>query len=284
VRMVSTAYFETLGATIVRGRAFTDRDTASTIPVALVSQLFVDQYLRGVDPLRQRIELSLPGRGAPNTGPPAAQQIVGVFRTINNSEQLGDVSGPEIVLPFWQHPSLDASVAVRTAGNPATIRADAAAAVRTIDPNLPLVDVRTMTEIVRERLTSDRLNVALYGGLAAVALLLAALGVYGVMAFSVAQRTPEIGMRMALGAGQEHVRRLILREGAMLSAGGLLVGMAGAHALGRAMQSTLFGTGAMNMPVLLVVSAVLVTSSLLACYLPARRASAVDPMIALRQE
>jgi putative ABC transport system permease protein len=117
-----------------------------------------------------------------------------------------------------------------------------------------------------------------------VALLLAALGVYGVMAFSVAQRTPEIGIRMTLGAGRGHVRLQILREGAALSAGGLMLGVAGAYALGRAMQSTLFGTGAMNAPVLLAVSAVLLTSALLACYVPARRASAVDPMIALRQE
>jgi putative ABC transport system permease protein len=141
-----------------------------------------------------------------------------------------------------------------------------------------------MTDIVRERLASDRLNVALYGGLAAVALLLAALGVYGVMAFSVAQRTPEIGMRMALGAGQGHVRRQILLEGATLSAGGVMLGVAGAYALGRAMQSTLFGTGPMNVPVLLAVSVVLLASALLACYVPARRASSVDPIIALRQE
>jgi putative ABC transport system permease protein len=118
-----------------------------------------------------------------------------------------------------------------------------------------------------------------------VALLLAALGVYGVMSFSIAQRTPEIGMRMALGAGQGQVRRQILREGATLSAGGLMLGVGGAYALGRAMQSTLFvGTGAMNVPVLLTVSAVLLASALLACYVPARRASAVDPIIALRQE
>jgi putative ABC transport system permease protein len=104
------------------------------------------------------------------------------------------------------------------------------------------------------------------------------------MAFSVAQRTPEIGMRMALGAGQGHVRRLILREGAVISVGGLMLGVAGACALGRAMQSTLFGTGAMDVPVLVAVSAVLLVSALLACYLPARRASAVDPIVALRQD
>ncbi len=104
------------------------------------------------------------------------------------------------------------------------------------------------------------------------------------MAFSIAQRTPEIGIRMALGAGQGHVRRQILREGATLSAGGLMLGVAGAYALGRTMQSTLLGTGAMNVPVLLAVGAVLLASALLACYVPARRASVVDPIVALRHE
>jgi putative ABC transport system permease protein len=284
VRIVTPGFFETFGGAIVRGRGFTDNDKSGGVRVALVSQQFADQYLRDVDPLRQRIELNELGAGRPMRGPIVEWQVVGVFRTINNSQELGDVSRPEVILPFWQSPLLDAGVAVRTAGNPDAVRKDVGAAVRSIDPDLPLVSVRTMTEIVRERFASDRRNVALYGGLAAVALLLAALGVYGVMAFSIAQRTPEIGIRMALGAGQGHVRRQVLREGATLSAGGLMLGVAGAYALGRAMQSTLFGTGAMNVPVLLAVSAVLLASALLACYVPARRASAVDPMIALRQE
>jgi putative ABC transport system permease protein len=156
--------------------------------------------------------------------------------------------------------------------------------VRSIDPDLPLVNVRTITDILRGRLASDRRNVALYGGLAVVALLLAALGVYGVMAFSVTQRTPEIGLRIALGAVQAEVRNRILGEGLTLAVGGLALGAVGAYALGRAMQSTLFGIGAINLPVLLAVGTVLLATALLACYLPARRASAVDPMIALRQE
>jgi putative ABC transport system permease protein len=284
VRMVSPDFFHTFGATIVHGRGFTDGDKAGGLRVALVSQQFADQYLHDVDPLRQRIEMFelSPGRRKP--GPLVEWQVVGIFHTINNSQQLGDVSRPEIVLPFSQSPWLDAAVAVRTAGNPDALRKDVAAAVHTIDPDLPLVNVRTMTEIVRERLASDRLNVALYGGLAAVALLLAALGVYGVMAFGVARRTPEIGLRMALGASQRLVRRQILREGLTLAAGGLAVGVVGAYTLGRAMQSTLFGTGSINVPVLLAVGAVLLASALVACYVPARRASAVDPMIALRQE
>ena len=114
--------------------------------------------------------------------------------------------------------------------------------------------------------------------------LLASLGIYGVMAFTVAQRTPEIGLRMALGAGQSQVRLQILREGLTLAAGGLALGLLGAYALGRAMQSTLYGTGALSLPVLLVVSLVRLGAALIACYVPARRASAVDPMTALRQE
>ena len=284
LRIATPGFFETFGGAIVRGRGFTDDDKSGGVPVALVSQQFADQHLRDVDPLRQRIELIEPGGGRPMRGPIAEWQIVGVFRTINNSQELGDVSRPEVILPFWQNPLLDAGIAVRTAGDPEALRKSVGAAVRSIDPNLPLVNVRTMTEIVRERLAPDRRNVALYGGLAAVALLLAALGVYGVMAFSIAQRMPEIAIRMALGAGQGQVRRQVLREGATLSAGGLVLGVAGAYALGRAMQSTLFGTGAMNLPVLLAVSAVLLASALLACYVPARRASTVDPMIALRLE
>jgi putative ABC transport system permease protein len=283
VRIVTPAFFDTFGGSIVRGRGFTDDDKSGGVRVAMVSQQFADQYLRGVDPLRQRIELNEFGAGRPMRSPVVEWQVVGVFRTINNTQQIGDVSRPEVILPFWQSPLLDAGVAVRTAGNPEAVRKNVAAAVRSIDPDLPLVNVRTMTEIVRERFASDRRNIALYGGLAAVALLLAALGVYGVMAFSVAQRTPEIGLRIALGAEQGDVRGGILREGLTLAACGLALGAVGAYALGRAMQSTLFGIGTINVPVLLGVSAVLLASALLACYVPARRASAVDPVIALRQ-
>jgi putative ABC transport system permease protein len=284
VRMVTPAFFETFGATIVRGRAFTEHDTSGGVRVAVVSQQFANQYLHGVDPLRRRIDLNelVPGRRKP--GPLVEWQIVGVFRTITNSELLGAVSRPEIILPLWQSPWPDAAVAVRTTGNPGGVRRAVGEAVRSLDPALPLVNVRTMTDIVRERFASDRRQVALYGGLASVALLLAALGVYGVMTFSVAQRTPEIGLRIALGAAQQTVLRQILREGLMLAVGGLALGVVGAYALGRAMQSTLFGIGAINVPVSLSVGAVLLTSALLACYVPARRASRVDPMIALRRE
>jgi putative ABC transport system permease protein len=175
-------------------------------------------------------------------------------------------------------------VAVRAAINPETLRKGLAAAVQVLDPQLPMADVRTMDQFVGERLAPDRLNIALYGGLAALALVLATLGIYGVMTYTIAQRTREIGLRMALGAPQAEVRLEVLREGLTLAALGLLLGLSGAYTLGRAMQSTLHGTGAINLPVLLVVGAVLLGAALVACYVPARRASAVDPMSALRQE
>jgi putative ABC transport system permease protein len=140
-----------------------------------------------------------------------------------------------------------------------------------------------MEQIVGRRLAPDRFNIMLYGGLAALALLLATIGIYGVMAFTVMQRTAEIGLRMALGAGHNQVRLQILREGATLATVGLILGLMGAYVLGRTMQSMLFGTGALNLPVILATGLVLLGTALAACYVPARRASAVDPLIALRQ-
>jgi putative ABC transport system permease protein len=224
------------------------------------------------------------GPGSAVPGSPVEWRIVGVFHDVSNLEQFGDPGAPQIYLPFAQSPWPQAMVAVRAATSPGELRPSLAAAVQSVAPDLPLMEVQTMDQIVGARLAPDRLNVALYGGLAALALALAALGIYGVMAYTVAQRTPEIGLRVALGARPAQVRLQILREGLTLAAVGLVFGLAGAYALGRAMQSMLYGTDALSLPVLLVVSLVLLGAALIACYAPARRASAVDPMIVLRQE
>jgi putative ABC transport system permease protein len=289
--LVTPEYFETFGMHLVRGRPLTADDGPSAQRVAVVDERFVKRFLEGRDPLGQRVVMNPSVSGATTIGPgavvpgsPVEWRIVGVLHNISNLEQLGDPGAPQIYLPFAQSPWPQAMVAVRAAASPETLRPSLAAAVQAVAPDLPLMEVRTMNQIVAERLAPDRLNVALYGGLAALALALAALGIYGVMAYAVAQRTPEIGLRVALGARPTQVRLQIIREGLTLAAFGLVLGLAGAYTLGRAMQSTLYGTDALSLPVLFVVGLVLLGAALVACYAPARRASAVDPMIVLRQE
>ncbi|MPY86783.1 MAG: FtsX-like permease family protein [Luteitalea sp.] len=289
VQMVTPEYFETFGIRLVRGRALTAGDGLSTERVAVVNERFVERFLEGRDPLGQRVAMDELVPGTPGfvpdvLGPPVEWHIVGVFRDVSNVARFGDPEAPQIYVPFAQSPWPQAMAAVRSAIDPEALRQSVAAVVHAVDPELPLTEAQTMDEIVRASFAPDRLNIALYGGLAALALALAALGIYGVMAFTVAQRTSEIGLRMALGAGQRHVRLQVLREGLTLAAGGLALGLVGAYALGRAMQSTLYGTSAFSVPVLLAVGTLLVVAAVLACYVPARRASAVDPMIALRQE
>jgi putative ABC transport system permease protein len=282
--MITPEYLDTFGIRLVRGRALTGHDDAGGPRVALVNERFAERFLKGRDPLRERVLIDEPIPGANRVGPAVEWQIVGVYRNVSNGLQIGDPDRPEIWVPFWQCPWPQASMAVRTTLDPEGLRESVAAVVHAMDPELPLADAKTMDAIIGEWLAPDRFNIALYGGLAAVALLLAVLGLYGVMAFIVAQRTPEIGLRMALGAEQAQVRRQVLREGLMLATSGLLLGFAGAYVVGRLMQHALYGTSALDVRVLLPVGAVLLLSALVACYVPARRASRIDPIIALRQE
>jgi putative ABC transport system permease protein len=291
VQMITPEYFDTFGIRLVQGRRLSAQDRVDTQRVAVVSERFAKRFLEGRDPLTQSVAMNqfVPRTASLSFGPgtPGSTvewQIVGVFHDISNLEHFGDPTAPQIFVPFAQSPWPQPMIAVRATADPEALQKALAAEVRASDPDLPMTEVRTMGRIVEERLGSDRLNILLYGGLASLALILAALGIYGVMSYTIAQRTPEIGLRMALGAGQAEVRLQILREGLKLAASGLILGLAGAYALGRAMQSMLYGTGALNLPVLAAVGLVLFAAALVACYLPARRASAVDPMIALRQE
>ena len=153
-----------------------------------------------------------------------------------------------------------------------------------MDPDLALADVRTFEDVVEESFVGDRFVTMLYGTFATVALVLAAVGIYGVMAFSVAQRTHEIGLRMALGANRGEVVGLVLKEGIFLAVVGSAIGLIGACFVGRAMQSVLFGVGTVDVVAFAVVSVTLLFSAMVACYVPAQRASKVDPMVALRYE
>jgi putative ABC transport system permease protein len=276
VQMVTPEYFETFGIRMLQGRALNDRDGMSAQRVAVVNERFVRLFLNGQDPVGQRVAMD-------ESGSRVEWHIVGVFRDVSNVEQFGEPKAPQMYVPFAQSPRPQATVAVRTTTRPELLRSSLAAAVHAVDPQLPLVSIQTMEQIVGGRLAPDRFNIMLYGGLAALALLLATIGIYGVMAFTVMQRTAEIGLRMALGAGHNQVRLQILREGATLATVGLILGLMGAYVLGRTMQSMFFGTGALNLPVILATGLVLLGTALAACYVPARRASAVDPLIALRQ-
>lgn len=277
---VTPGYFETFGIRVTQGRHFTEQDADGGARVAMVNETFANQHLSAVDPLTQRILINQTAAG----GPEVEWQIVGVFRNTRGGEALRGEDVSQVYLPFWQSPARRASVAVRTADDPERITRSLATAVHSVDPDLPLAGIKTMEQIVSETLSFDRFGVVLYGSFAALALLLASIGIYGVMAFAVAQRRHEFGIRMALGAGGGQILRLVLREGASLALFGLCLGLGGAYLVGRAMQSTLYGVSALDVRAFGGVAVMLLAAALLACYVPARRASRVDPMVALRDE
>jgi putative ABC transport system permease protein len=281
--MVSPDYYRTFGIQMVQGRAFTDEDRAGTPPVAIVNQAFVTKYLPDTDPLTERVAIARFTPGLTELGPPVEWQIVGVYRNVRNGGPRND-EFPEIDVPFRQSPWPAATVAVRTDVDLDSIRQSIAAVVHALDPDLPVTDLRTMDQIVHQTLAGDRFNALLFGSFAGVALVLAALGIYGVMSFTVAQRTHEIGLRMALGAERRQVVRLMLREGMATALAGAVLGSLGAYAVGRAMQGMWFGVGAIDPLAFGVVTLLLLGAAVVACLVPARRAASIDPMAALRQE
>jgi len=282
-QMVTPGYFNTYGIRVVQGRAFTEQDSATGARVAMVNENFVRRFLPGVDPMSQTLSIEQLIPGVTGLGPSMTWQIVGVFHNVRNFGLRADDT-PEIDVPFWQSPWPQSGIAVRTSGDPEAMIKSITAAIHLVDPQLPLANIRTMDQLMDQALVGDQFIATLFGVFAAVALSLAAVGIYGVMAFGVAQRTHEIGLRMALGAGKEQVLRLILREGLVLALIGLGFGLGGAYFLGRAMQSTLYGVGAIDFGAFAAVAVVLLGAALLACYIPARRAAKTDPMVALRYE
>jgi predicted permease len=281
--MVTPEYFQTFGIRFDKGRPLNEQDRAGAVNVAVVNEAFAKKFFTGVDPLAQRILVEQLVPGVTKLGPPIAWQIVGVYSNVRNGGPHGD-GFPEIDVPFAQSPWPQAVIAVRAAGDPGSLSKSIADIVQSIDPNLPLAQVKTMDQILDEAKAGDRFTALLFGGFAVVALLLAAMGIYGVMSFAVAQRTHEIGLRMALGANTSNVLKLILREGVILALIGLVLGFGGAYFVGKSMQSMFFNVGKIDLPAFSIVAALLMTSAILACYIPARRASRVDPMQALRDD
>ena len=281
--MVSPDYFRTFGITISKGRAFTDQDRAGSEPVAIVNQTFVTRYLKNVDPFTKRVVVEQLIPGETRLGPPIEWQIVGVYGDVRNAGPRND-GFPEIDVPFLQSPWPDATMAIRTAGDPQSIARSAAAVVRALDADLPIADVKSMETLVSESIANDRFNTVLFGGFSTVALLLAAFGIYGVMSFVVAQRTHEIGLRMALGAGRPRVLRLVLSDGMRTAVLGTLLGSIGAYFAAKAMRGLVFGSGTMDWKTLAAIALTLLATAFIACLAPAARAASVDPLVALRQE
>jgi putative ABC transport system permease protein len=279
---VSADYFKTFGIQVVRGRTFDDQDTASSTRVAMVNEEFAKRYLKGLDPLRQRLSIEQIIPGLQKLGPAVEWEIVGVFHDV----RAGDFRDPfpEVDVPFAQSLSPSVTVGVRTMEDPAAMSKTIAAAVHTVDPQIALATLRTLDQVKFESLGEDRYTTVLFAGFAVVALLLAAVGIYGLMAFAVSQRISEIGLRLALGASRLHVIALILKEASLLALIGLGIGLGGSVWVGHTMRTTLYGVGSVDFSVIVAVGLILLATAMFASYLPARRAAKVDPMTALRTE
>ena len=279
---VSPDYYQTFGIRVVQGRSFSEQDTATSVRVAMVNEEFARRYLKDVNPLQQRLSIEQIIPGLPKLGPPIEWQIVGIFHNV----RYGDFRDafPEVDVPYAQSLAPDVTIGVRTEEEPAAMSKAVEAAVHSIDPQIALARLRTLDQVKEESLGEDRYTMVLFASFAVVALLLAAVGIYGLMAFAVAQRTNEIGLRLALGATRVHVIWLILREASLLAALGLGIGLVGSMLVGRTMRSTLYGVGAMDLSVIVSVGVILFVTALFASYLPARRAARIDPMKALRTD
>ncbi len=278
--MGGSGFFNTLGARVVQGREFEARDTLKAKPVAVINEAFARQHFPDENPLGKRIKLSI----GIDDSPEAWREIIGVvsdMRTRNpNLEPLS-----EAYLHTAQMPAYGSfTVLLRSAANPQPLAAAVRKAVAQLDAEVPVSHDKLLDAYLAETLATPRFNGLLLGLFAGLALLLTAMGLYGVVAYTVTQRTQEIGVRMALGAQTRDVLRLILGQGLRLVAGGLVLGVIGALALTRWLDSMLFGVSARDPLTFAVIALLLVSVALLACWIPARRATKVDPMIALRCE
>jgi predicted permease len=276
IRSISPAYFSTLKIPLVEGRFFNSTDQANTQKVAIIDETLARDYWPGQDPLGKQISFGDPKE------PPIT--IVGLVKHARVSSLEQDNKEGIYYLPLSQAPSRGLDVVVRTSANPTTMADAIRNAVRQVDSNQAVYDLRTLEQLVDSSLVSRRFMVVLLSTFAGLALLLSALGLYGVISYGVHMRLRELGIRMALGAGRSDVLQLVLRRGMEMAAVGLIVGLVATFLAGRVLSSMLFATSLFHPLTLLATSALLTATVLLASYLPARRASKLDPMRTLREE
>jgi len=275
ITMVSPTYFDTMGMRIVRGRAFTAADRADAPPVAIVSESMARQFWGAEDPVGRRLQI----------GPrqPDWITVVGVAADVRH-EGLAAAPRRAMFRPFAQRPLGFGFLVIRTANDPGTLTAAVRQQVQRLAPTIAVHDVATMDERVARSIASRRFGMVLVGALAVLALILAAVGLYGVLAHAVLERTREIGIRMALGARSETVVALVVRQASVMVIAGLVVGLIAAVATMPVLASTLYGVTPRDPVTLFAVPIVLALVALAATWWPARRASAVDPTVALREE
>ena len=279
--IVSPQYFRTLQIPLLRGRDFSDRDDTKSLQVMIVNQAFADKYLHGENALGKILK---PGAGNGTKQGPAMRQIVGV---VGNARYYATQPSPLPVmyLPASQLPNWCCLATVmRTSVAPRSLEPTVRKLVASMDKDVPVTDVHTMRELMSSQLSESRFAMILLSAFAGLAIVLTIIGLYGVMMYSVARRTREIGIRMALGAQRSLLLNMILREAAVLLGTGIAIGLAGAFLSASVLKSMLYGTGSHNPVVLILVSIGVASAGVVAAYIPAHRAASIDPMVALRGE
>ena len=278
-RVVSPNYFRAMGIPVLQGRAYTDRDDQNAPLVMIVNQQLVQEQFPGENPVGKRITFG----GTNADGQPRWFEIVGVVANVRSVE-LREEPIPELYFSARQDLWPAMSLVVRSSVEPSSLSASVRQAVNEVDRSVPVADVKPMDHIVSESITQPRFNLFLLGLFGSVAMILSAAGIYGVTAYTVTQRTRELGIRIALGAQMGDVLKMILGQGMAVIGVGLVVGLAAAFALMRLLRSLLFGVGENDPLTFVAITVVLVLVALIACYIPARRATKVDPLVALRYE
>jgi putative ABC transport system permease protein len=274
VTSVGPDYFSTLGIRLVRGRGFTERDAAGAAPVAVISQSMARKFWGGEDPVGRRLR-----RGRQRDW----ATVIGVAADVKHEGLEAASPRVQMYQPFLQEPRPFSFFAVRTRSDPAALARSVRAEVLAFDRNVPVYDLSTLRERLADSVADRRFNLTLLGLFALLALALAGVGLYGVLAYAVAERTHEIGIRMALGAERRRVLALILRQGLTLAGAGIAIGLPVSLLLGGVLRSSLFGITAADPAVLTIIPASLLAVALLAAWLPARRATRVEPIVALRE-
>ena len=272
VNEVGDRYFETLGIPILRGRAFTPNDRQGSTPVIIINEAMAKQFFPNEEPIGRRLHIF---------NRPPAREIVGIARTIKYNT-VGEEPTTHMYLPIEQNYSSQVTVQVRAAGDPDAVLGTVRRELQQLEPTMPLLNVNTYRSVMATSLWAPRMGASLLTAFGVLALLLAAIGLYGVMAYSVTQRTREIGIRMALGAEGRQVRGMVVRQGLWLAAGGVALGIAGAFGLSRVAARLLYGIAGADPFTFVVVPAMLLMVAAIATLLPAWKASRVDPVDALR--